>query len=286
MITAPPVCEVRVHESYRSHAFRLSLPATRQAPAPYAIRVGQLDSRVKAGQPVPLVDLRIVDQAMRDLPRDGQASGEVVVRAPWLTQGYLGDPESSEQLWRGGYLHTGDIGNIDADGYLQITDRLKDIIKSGGEWISSAQIEDIPSQYPGVEEAAVIGVPDERWGERPVAVIVPKPAYADTLTEDAIKAFVAGYAKSGVISDWRSGNTCGNFDARRARRASSGSPPGTPAKSTTVVSCLPIQFQGVRILLTAARNSGRSCSRARISTASLDAKCRPMRSTSDGYRRR
>jgi fatty-acyl-CoA synthase len=151
---------------------------------------------------LPLVDLRIVDEEMRDMPRDGKAAGEVVVRAPWLTQGYLDDRQSSEQLWRGGYLHTNDIANIDPDGYVGITDRIKDVIKSGGEWISSLEIEDILSQHPGVSEAAVIGAPDERWGERPLALIVPKPGYADTLTEDDIKAHVQGYADKGVVSRW------------------------------------------------------------------------------------
>jgi fatty-acyl-CoA synthase len=148
------------------------------------------------------VDLRIVDEEMRDVPRDGKSAGEVVVRAPWLTQGYLGDALNSETLWRGGFLHTNDIANIGADGYVGITDRLKDVIKSGGEWISSLEIEDILSQHPGVSEAAVIGVSDERWGERPVALIVPKPNYVDKLTEDEIKAHVQRYADKGVVSKW------------------------------------------------------------------------------------
>ncbi|MBW8774337.1 MAG: AMP-binding protein, partial [Stenotrophomonas sp.] len=102
-----------------------------------------LSLRTKAGIPVPLVDLRIVDPAMEDVVHDGVATGEVVVRAPWLTQGYLHDPDASATLWAGGYLHTGDIGNIDADGYLRVTDRIKDVIKTGGEWISSLALEDI-----------------------------------------------------------------------------------------------------------------------------------------------
>jgi fatty-acyl-CoA synthase len=163
---------------------------------------GQTEIRVKAGRPVPLVDLRIVDDEMRDVPRDGKGAGEVVVRAPWLTQGYLGDARNSEQLWRGGYLHTNDIASIDVDGYVGITDRLKDVIKSGGEWISSLEIEDILSQHPGVSEAAVIGEPDERWGERPLALIVVKPDYANTITEDEIKAHVQRYADKGVVSKW------------------------------------------------------------------------------------
>jgi acyl-CoA synthetase (AMP-forming)/AMP-acid ligase II len=163
---------------------------------------GQLEVRTKAGRPIPLVDLRIVDEEMRDVPRNGKAAGEVVVRAPWLTQGYLGDGRNGEQLWRGGYLHTNDIANIDGDGYVGITDRIKDVIKSGGEWISSLEIEDILSQHPGVSEAAVIGVPDERWGERPVALIVAKPGCVDQITEDEIKAHVQRYADKGVVSKW------------------------------------------------------------------------------------
>ncbi len=128
---------------------------------------GQVDVRVKAGRPIPLVDLRIVDDEMHDVARDGQIAGEVVVRSPWLTQGYLKDRQNSEQLWRGGCLHTSDIGTIDPLGYLQITDGIKDVIKSGGEWISSLEIEDILSQHAGVSETAVIGVSDEKWGERP-----------------------------------------------------------------------------------------------------------------------
>jgi fatty-acyl-CoA synthase len=162
----------------------------------------QLEVRTKAGRPIPLVDVRTVNDEMHDVPRDGKAAGEVVVRAPWLTQGYLGDARNSEQLWRGGYLHTNDIASIDADGYVAITDRLKDVIKSGGEWVSSLEIEDILSQHPGISEAAVIGVPDERWGERPMALIVPKPDYVDTLTEDDIKAHVQRYADKGVVSKW------------------------------------------------------------------------------------
>jgi fatty-acyl-CoA synthase len=162
----------------------------------------QVDVRVKAGRPIPLVDLHIVDDQMEDVAHDGQTSGEVVVRAPWLTQGYLKDTQNSEQLWRGGYLHTSDIGTIDPLGYLQITDRIKDVIKSGGEWISSLEIEDILSQHPDVSEAAVIGVPDEKWGERPVALLVLKPTSAGTVTEDQIKVYVAGYAERGVISKW------------------------------------------------------------------------------------
>ncbi len=158
----------------------------------------QLEMRTRAGRPAPLVDLRIVDTEMRDLPHDGQSAGEIVVRAPWLTQGYLKDAKNSDVLWEGGYLHTSDIGSIDGAGYLQITDRLKDVIKTGGEWISSLAIEDIISQCAGVEEVAVIGVPDAKWGERPLAIVVAR----DGLTEAAIKAHLREFAERGVIPKW------------------------------------------------------------------------------------
>jgi fatty-acyl-CoA synthase len=160
----------------------------------------QLDYLTKAGVPIQLVDLRIVDEQMQDVPHDGKASGEVVVRAPWLTQGYLHDPANSEELWRGGYLHTKDIGTIDPEAYLRITDRIKDVIKSGGEWISSLVIEDLISQYPGVSEVAVIARPDEKWGERPLALIVLKGE--SKVTEQEIQAHVSAWAQRGIISKW------------------------------------------------------------------------------------
>jgi acyl-CoA synthetase (AMP-forming)/AMP-acid ligase II len=115
--------------------------------------------RTKAGLPIQLVELRIVDEQMQDVPHGGTTSGEVVVRAPWLTQGYLNDPTNSEELWRGSYLHTRDIGTIDPEGYLLITDRIKDVIKSGGEWLSSLTIEDIIDRVEAGERGHRHGAP-------------------------------------------------------------------------------------------------------------------------------
>jgi fatty-acyl-CoA synthase len=160
----------------------------------------ELELRCKAGVPIPLVDLRVVDDAMKPLPKDGASAGEVVVRAPWLTQGYLRNPDASEQLWAGGWMHTNDIGHIDAQGYLKITDRIKDVIKTGGEWVSSLQLEDLIAQHPAIGEVAVIGVKDERWGERPLALVVPRAG--QQVDEGAIKAHVKTYADAGVISKY------------------------------------------------------------------------------------
>ena len=157
-------------------------------------------TRTRTGRPIPLVDLRTVDADLVDLPRDGSSPGEVVVRAPWLTQGYLKNPEASEQLWAGGWLHTQDVGHIDADGYLQVTDRIKDVIKTGGEWISSLELEDIIGRHPGVAETAVIGMPDKEWGERPLALIVLKPDAVGKVAVQDIQAHVRAFAEQGRIS--------------------------------------------------------------------------------------
>ena len=148
----------------------------------------------------PLVDLRIVDPEMNDIPHDGKSAGEIVLRSPWLTQGYFDNPESSEQLWAGGYLHTSDIAVVGPDGYVHITDRLKDVIKTGGEWVSSLQIEDLITQCPGVGEAAVIGVKDDRWGERPLALVVKSGG--DDLIDEAVKSHLKQFADRGVISKY------------------------------------------------------------------------------------
>ena len=159
----------------------------------------QAPVRCKTGLQLPLVDLRVVDDDMKPLPHDGQSTGEVVVRAPWLTQGYLHDADASEQLWRGGYLHTGDIGHIDAGGYLQVTDREKDIIKTGGEWISSLQMESLLLQHPAVQEVAVIAQRDDKWGERPLALVLIKPEYLGHVNEAALRKHVVQNAESGGL---------------------------------------------------------------------------------------
>ena len=145
--------------------------------------------RCKTGQAIPLVDLRIVTPEMTDVPRDGETTGEIILRAPWLTQEYLDAPQASEELWAGGYLRTQDIGHIDARGFVKITDRIKDVIKTAGEWISSLELEDILNSHEAIQESAVIGVPDEKWGERPLALVVLKVGHEGKVSEHDIRTF-------------------------------------------------------------------------------------------------
>ena len=131
----------------------------------------------KQGRSIFGVDLRIVDGQGRDLPWDGKACGELLVRGPWIVESYYkgeASPLMRDEQGRG-WFPTGDVATIDEDGYMQITDRSKDVIKSGGEWISSIDIENIAMAHPAVAMAACIGVPDPKWGERPIIVVVRKP---------------------------------------------------------------------------------------------------------------
>ena len=154
-------------------------PVVALAQLPPGITPADADDDVRrrsiTGRPVPFVDFRVVDLEMRDVPRDGKSQGEIVLRAPFLTQGYFKKPEASEELWAGGYLHTQDVAVVAPDGSVQIVDRMKDVIKTGGEWVSSIEVESLIVEVPGVQECAVIGVKDEKWGERPMAFVVCKP---------------------------------------------------------------------------------------------------------------
>ncbi|MCA9670791.1 MAG: fatty acid--CoA ligase [Myxococcales bacterium] len=162
----------------------------------------QVQWRCRTGLAVPLVQLELHDANGARQPHDGKSAGEVVVRTPWLTQGYLDDSERSEQLWRGGWLHTGDVATIDAEGYLQITDRIKDVIKTGGEWVSSLELENVLSKHEAVSEVAVVGVADERWGERPVAVVVPRIDLSGPVSEADLKALFAPLVEDGTLSSY------------------------------------------------------------------------------------
>ncbi|CAN5833275.1 3-(methylthio)propionyl-CoA ligase [soil metagenome] len=148
-----------------------------------------LDIRLKQGRPPFGVDMKIVDDAGQELPRDGKAFGDLLVRGPWITSGYF-KGEGGEVLQKDGWFATGDVATIDEDGYMQITDRSKDVIKSGGEWISSIDLENAAMAHPGVAEAAVIGVVHPKWDERPLLIVHRKPGAAVTKAE--LIEFLAG----------------------------------------------------------------------------------------------
>ncbi len=148
------------------------LSIARRPPGCVTDEASEIEALTMTGVPIPLVSARIVDDGMEDLPADGVSRGELVVRAPWLTPCYTGDPTASEMLWQEGWLHTQDVATLDQRGQLMIRDRLKDVIKTGGEWICSLTLEEHLSSLEGIAEIAVIGVPDARWGERPIGVAV------------------------------------------------------------------------------------------------------------------
>ncbi len=161
-----------------------------------------LAARCCAGWPAPMVDIRIVDADMNDVVRDGFSTGEIVVRAPWLVEGYVKNEEASAALWRGGYLHTGDVGRFDEKGTLLITDRIKDVIKSGGEWISSLMLESLVSSCVGVVEVAAIAVPDQKWGERPMLLVLPVVSVNLQTLEFMIRKRIKHDIDCGILSKW------------------------------------------------------------------------------------
>ena len=139
------------------------------------------------GRLICAVEGRLVGDSGTELPRDGQAVGEVEVRGPWITGSYYKDDDSAK--FRDGWLRTGDVGTIDRLGYVTLTDRAKDVIKSGGEWISSMELENALMAHPDVAEAAVIGVADEKWGERPLATVVLQAGA--TVSAAELRSFLA-----------------------------------------------------------------------------------------------
>ncbi len=161
--------------------------------------------RCMTGKPVLMVDAQVWDADNNSV---GLGKDELVLRAPWLTQSYFKNDDAGTELWENGYMHTQDIAYMRPDGYIKITDRLKDVIKSGGEWISSLEIETILSLHPSVDDVSVIGIYDEKWGERPLALVVLKSGKQDTTANDIIaiaeQAVSRGIIpKYGVPSDFK-----------------------------------------------------------------------------------
>jgi fatty-acyl-CoA synthase len=154
------------------------------------------------GMAPPFVEQRVVDEQGKDVPKDGMAIGEIVLRAPWLTMGYYKDPEKSEELWRGGWMHTGDMATIDEEESVLIIDRSKDVIKSGGEWISSLTLESLINTHPKVLEVAVFGAHSEKWGERPVALVVLKDEHKGGVSEQELRDHMDQFLDEGKILKW------------------------------------------------------------------------------------
>jgi len=162
----------------------------------------KIDFLTGTGMAPPFVEQRVVDGEGRDVAKNGKTVGEIVLRAPWLTAGYYRDPEKSKELWRNGWMHSGDMATIDEEESVLIVDRAKDVIKSGGEWISSLTLENLITMHPNVQEATVISAKSEKWGERPVAVVAPKDEYKGEISEGELKEHMTKFVKEGKILKW------------------------------------------------------------------------------------
>ena len=150
----------------------------------------------RQGYPVVGLDLKVVDAFGNQVPNDGKSPGEILIRGPWITARYYNAPGSEGQFTENGYWKSGDAGTIDAEGYVKITDRVKDLIKSGGEWISSVDMENEIMAHPKVLEAAVTGVAHPKWEERPIALVVPRDEHKKAITDEEIRAHLsAKFAK-------------------------------------------------------------------------------------------
>jgi fatty-acyl-CoA synthase len=154
------------------------------------------------GMAPPFVEQRVVDEQGNDVAKDGKEVGEIVLRAPWLTMGYYKDTEKSEELWRGGWMNTGDMATIDEEESVLIIDRSKDVIKSGGEWISSLTLESLINIHPKVQEVAVFGADSEKWGERPVAMVVLKDEHKGGVSEQEMRDHMSQFVEEGKILKW------------------------------------------------------------------------------------
>ncbi len=149
----------------------------------------------KQGTIVSGLDIIIVDENGIELPQDGNSSGEILLRGPWITRSYYNAPETKESFTEDGYFKTGDAGSLDSEGYLKITDRIKDVIKSGGEWISSIDMENSLISHPGVLEAAVVGIPHPKWDERPLALVVLREEFKSVSKEEIHKHLSNKFSK-------------------------------------------------------------------------------------------
>jgi fatty-acyl-CoA synthase len=181
--SAAPVSMIRTYEKRYGVQFNHAYGMTEASPITHFSRLkssllslpeeARYSYKAKQGLLVPGLEQRIVDAEGNQVPADGKSMGEVLIRGPWIAHEYL-DDERSAQTFIDGWYHSGDVGTLDGDGYLNLVDRTKDLVKSGGEWISSVEIENALMGHPEVAQAAVIAIPDPKWDERPLAVVVRK----------------------------------------------------------------------------------------------------------------
>jgi fatty-acyl-CoA synthase len=197
VIVGGSACPRALMEGFERHGVRIlhawgmteTSPVATVAVAPeYSTGERRWRYRLSQGRLVSLVDARVVTPGGTIAPWDGETVGEVEVRGPWVTASYYG--EDATERFDDGWLRTGDVGHLDPDGFLTLTDRAKDVIKSGGEWISSVQLENLLMGHPSVAEASVVGVPDERWGERPLATVVLRTG--ESVTAEELRDFLVG----------------------------------------------------------------------------------------------
>src|SRR5688572_26162888 len=147
------------------------------------------------GLPVPFVEMKAIDDDGNEVPRDGKTLGELVVRGPWVTSGYFNDDAPGERFTEDGWFRTGDVVTIDPEGYFNVADRTKDLVKSGGEWISSIDLENALVGHPAVAEACVVAVPHPKWAERPLACVVLRPGAGDVSKSDLIDLLRPSFAR-------------------------------------------------------------------------------------------
>src|SRR5437773_182432 len=175
----------------------------------------ELRLRLTQGRVAPGVEIRITDPASgEELPWDGVAFGEIQVRGPWIARGYHNgyDPD---KLTEDGWFRTGDVAKISPDGYIQIVDRTKDVIKSGGEWISSVELENAVMAHPKIIEAAVIGLPHPKWDERPVVYAVARPEFKGEVTEEEIRELLKDEVPAGQLKKGDPASQLGGLDFNR-----------------------------------------------------------------------
>jgi acyl-CoA synthetase (AMP-forming)/AMP-acid ligase II len=157
--------------------------------------------QVKTGIPVPGLEVEVVDDAGRPVPNDDSTIGEIVIRGPWIMEEYWKDPERTAEVWRDGWFHTGDVARVDAEGYITIADRVKDMIRSGSEMVPTVLLENLVASADFVLEAAFVGVPDEKWGQRPMAIVTPAPGVAVS-EQDVLDYLEREGVDKGKITHW------------------------------------------------------------------------------------